>query len=510
MKNIACVILILILWIAQSATAASILEQIRDTDLNDYALGLAISVEESVYKGQNNSTIMYPYLTSMRDHAFTDDWLVVGEGDLGFRLFTDNGWVLGAVGRFQTESLSENSELPGIDQRQWSVELAPTIGFRKWPVHFALKSYFELLDRHNGTSTHFTMSYPRENSQGYLVPELGLTHLSQNYADYYYGISVVESTTDRAAYEADAAVNVALKLRWGFAISEKWVLKGQLGYEFLDQEISDSFLVNKDSRWSANIGLAYNANVFQAKSLTTNGPIPRLQLKFSTMADQIDTGLVHDAVMGQPGSEVDIESLLGLSERETVSQFDVMYRIANYHRISFNFSQWDRSGSEILGQDIQFGDETFTAGSTVFSDIDTSIWRLEYGYSLLLDSQKEVGLSAGIHQTSIDAELFEPVTGRRATSEAIPTLPVIGAFGSVALGERTTLMADAHIFRLDTDRYEGRLNSVRIELQYRLGNIGLGIGYSYYAMRLDSSHDDLRGSLKFRHRGPTLSATILF
>jgi len=86
MKQTTVAILVLTLWMAQSAIAASILEQIRNTDLNDYALGLAVSAEESIYKGQDNSTIMYPYLTSMRDHAFTDDWLSQMASSLRFKI----------------------------------------------------------------------------------------------------------------------------------------------------------------------------------------------------------------------------------------------------------------------------------------------------------------------------------------------------------------------------------------------------------------------------------------
>ena len=69
-----------------------------------YALGLAYSVSDSPYLGDDSSGFAYPYLTSFRHMAFTDDWLILTGGELGFRWVNDQGWILGAVGRINTMS----------------------------------------------------------------------------------------------------------------------------------------------------------------------------------------------------------------------------------------------------------------------------------------------------------------------------------------------------------------------------------------------------------------------
>ncbi len=117
-----------ILFVAESAQAGSVLDYIRDYDLNDYAFGVAFSTEQNLYAGAENGTLAYPFLTSFRDSAFTDDWFLIRDGGLGGRWVSDSGWELGAIARIQTLGLgnSESDDLLGISDRKWTIEMGPT------------------------------------------------------------------------------------------------------------------------------------------------------------------------------------------------------------------------------------------------------------------------------------------------------------------------------------------------------------------------------------------------
>lgn len=69
--------------VSEASSAGSFLDHIRSYDLNDYALGVSFSVSESPYAGGSSSLLAYPYLTSFRNASFTDDWLLISEGDPG-------------------------------------------------------------------------------------------------------------------------------------------------------------------------------------------------------------------------------------------------------------------------------------------------------------------------------------------------------------------------------------------------------------------------------------------
>jgi outer membrane protein len=502
---------LVILSASPNTLADNWLDFIREYDLNDYALGLSLSTGQNLYKGSENSSFLYPYLTSFRASALTDDWIVLNEGDLGFRYVNKTGWTIGAVGRIQTTGLGDNEALADIEDRKWTVEVAPAIGYRAWPVHINFKTYFEVTGRHEGTISQLEFSYPRGWDRGFLVPAIEFIHQSSDYSNYYYSVSDSETAPGRPEYEAGSASNIALKIQWGYAPADRWLLSGRISLEYLDDAITDSPIVDRDKIWSASLGLAYNANIFQPR-LNNNPPVsvPKMQFRVSVFDAHLDTTLTTGPESMNPGSEVDLGDALGISDRETVGQFDFTLRLGTYHRLEASYTDIQRSGSTTINSPFRFQNSAFQEGTTLKTKIDSRILRLSYGYSLMKDSQKELGVSAGIHSTNINTRFFVPETGQEESFDNAPLLPMIGVFGSVRLGKHSSLSAEIQIFRMDFNRYEGSLNYLRLEWLRHFGIFDLGLGYSYYGMNLDSHTNDFGGSIEFRHRGPILSGTFRF
>jgi len=491
-----------------NASAGPLLDFIRSYDLNDYALGVGVSSGQNPYLGAENSAYAYPYLTSFRHSSMTDDWTLIRDGELGFRWVTDNGWELGAIGRIQTLGLGnlETDDLLGISERKWALELGPTIGWRGWPVHINWTSYFEPTDRHDGIVSQLAFLLPMEWSRGYFVPSVEVIHQSDDYADYYYSVTSAEATPTRPAYQAGAATNTAIKMRWGYALSDKWLLSGDFGIEFLDSGITNSPIVDRDQVLSAGIALAYNANIFRPREYTgASSRDPKFDLVVSGFRDMVDTKVVRDTSDGVPGSETDIEDFLGASDEETVLQIDATMRIGHYHRLEIGYFELGRNSSKTLANDLVFGDEIFAAGTDVDVLIDASVLRLGYAYSLIRNAQLELAVMAGVHRIDLETDIDAGSTSQRARSKAGTPLPVIGAQASVFLSEKTTLGARLQFFRTDFDRFEGSLNYATLDIKHRLANnFNIGIGYNYYGMKLTSQDDDVNGYLKIRHHGPAL------
>ena len=494
------------LFVAELAVAGPVLDYIRDFDLNDYALGISVSAEQNPYIGAKNSAYGYPYLTSFRHSSMTDDWLLVRDGELGFRWVTDNGWELGAIGRVQTLGLGnlETDDLLGITDRKWTLELGPTIGWRGWPVHINWTTYIEPTDRHDGLVSQLALTYPMEWSRGYFVPSIELIHQSDGYNDFYYSVTAAEATPTRSAYRSQASTNGKVRLRWGYALSEKWLLTGKIGVESLGSEITGSPIVDRDRIWSTSIALAYNADVFQPRAY--DGPrlrAPKFDLRISGFLDTIDTKVARDTSDGVPGFETDIEDFLGASDDETVLQVDANVRFGHYHRFEFGYFELGRKSATTLGGDLAFGDEIFAAGTDIDVIIDASVFRAGYAYSLIRNAQFEFGVMAGLHIISLETDISADATNQRVRSRAGTPLPVIGAHASVNLGEKTELGAKLQIFRTDFDRYEGSLNYATLDLQHRIAeNLSIGLGYNFYGMRLTSRDSEVNGYLKVRHHGP--------
>jgi outer membrane protein len=510
-----CRFLVLLLA-ATPAQAGGILDYIRNYDLNDYAIGLAYGAGESPYQGVGSSGYAYPYLTSFHHNAFTDDWLIVSGGDIGVRWVNDSGWVLGAVSRIRTEGTDTTllDELADIDVRKWTVEAAPLIGWRGWPVHFELKRYFEIFSSYGGPTSEVQVSLPREHSWGWFVPSLALLRNSADHNAYYYGVSEAEAAANPGLdpYTPGASLNAKVRLSTGYAINDRWLLTVSLNHEWLGSEIEDSPLVDKNSVWSGSVGIAYNNDVFRGRdyvgeSFRSTG----FEFRIGNYRNITDSTIIQRPVNGSPQEEIDVEDVLGVNRRKSIIHFEGVFRFAHFHRIELGHFELGRDSETTLLTDIRLGDEIFTAGTAIDVDAELRVTKAAYGFSLMNDAQKELGVLVGVHITNYQAIVAAPETDQRVETSINTPLPVIGAFGSVAIGARTEVQANLQLFRMEFDHYSGSLNNIYLGLtHYFRDSIGAGIGYNIYLMDIDSPDEDLRGSLKLRHHGPIVFASLRF
>ena len=508
--------LLVLLLAVPPAHAGSLLDYIRNYDLNNYALGLSYSVSESPYRGDDSSGFAYPYLTSFRHNAFTNDWLILTDGDVGVRWVNEAGWVLGAVGRIRTEGTDATllDELADIDVRKWTVEAAPLIGWRGWPTHFELKHYREIFSDFGGPTTELKISIPREHPWGWFVPAVTLVDNSAAHNRYYYGVSDSEAAANVGLepYTPGSSLNVRATISTGYAINNRWLLSVSLNHEWLGSEISDSPIVDKDSLWSGSVGIAYNNDLFRGRDYMGDSfRGPGFEFRMGVYRNRTDSKIIQRPVDGNPQEEINVEDVLGVNRRKSIVHFEGVFRFAHFHRIEIGHFELGRDSETTLLTDVRFGDEIFTEGTAIKVDAELRVTKVAYGFSLMNDAQKELGVLAGFHVTNYEALVSSPETGQRAEASINTPLPVIGAFGSVALGARTDLQANLQLFRMEFDHYSGSLNNFYLGLtHYFRDSIGAGIGYNIYLMNIDSPDEDLRGSLKLRHHGPIVFASFRF
>ena len=482
------------------------LDSVRRTDLNDFALGVAMSMSANPYVGAETSTIVFPYLTALQNPAFNKDWFTIRDGDVGIRYVTDNEWEFGVVTRVRTLGFGsgDNEEVSGLLERQWTIESGPMIGWRRLPVHVGFKVYGELLDRHDGSTAELAFSLPRAFAWGYVVSSVEFRYLSDKYANYYYGIKPEEANPARPEYEPGSAINPYLALRVGYRLNSRWMLTGKIGFEFLDAAIRDSPIVEKERLWSTTVGVAYNANVFRARDYDPALGFPTsLELRIGAFNSTVDSTVQRFGDDGRPGDAVDIESVLGAPERDTTTQADIVMRFAFYHRLEASYFEFLRRSTTVLDRDVVIGDEIFPAGTEVNTSQDSQTLQFMYGYSLWRDAQKELGVSAGVHYSRSDFIMFAEETGQKVRAETEVPLPTIGAFASVMLANHWSVHGEARAFALQFDRYEGGVGYFALRLERDFGkHLAAGVGFNYYATRLESQEPSLRGVYKATRYGP--------
>lgn len=500
-------LLLVFLQLSPSGASAGILDDMRNQDLNDYALGATVMVSQSEYLGSDGSVIVFPFLTSFRHHAFHSDWLVVNDGNLGARHVTHNEWQFGVLTRVRTRGfgVNANPELRGLREREWTVEMGGMLGYRGLPVHIEGRLYTEVLGRHDGLTGSVVLSYPRQFSWGYIVPLFKWIWQDADYNGYYYGVDQIEARPGRPAYNPGADVGWRAKVRVGYELTPQWLLLAGISYERLSDEVRNSAIVAREGPYSWDIGVAYNADVFQPRAGAGAGPTSSpFEFRAGVYFNTVDSRIERDGSDGQEAGPVDLDDLLGQSDSKSVGEFEATYHIGNYHRLDAGYFEFGRESTTTVGEEIRFGDIVLDVGETVSTASEFSTWKFGYAYSLTRDTQKHFAVMGGVHYT--DAEItFESTQGEVEVSRLSTMMPMIGVDASVMVTKRARLGAKVQAMRSEFDRYDGWMAFARLDLEHRFDN-GLIVGgaYNYYALRLESGRETLNGKLRLQHYGPAV------
>ena len=86
-----------------------------------------------------------------------------------------------------------------------------------------------------------------------------------------------------------------------------------------------------------------------------------------------DTVMRLDANNAPLGTYIDFADTLGGERKATIVRMDGLYRFNERHGLGFSWYQMKLTGSRVLERDIQWGGQTFPAGSQVDSRLNFDV-----------------------------------------------------------------------------------------------------------------------------------------
>lgn len=98
------------------------------------------------------------------------------------------------------------------------------------------------------------------NQRGLMIKgNLGARWLSEDYVNYYYGISRSQEneSVGRSYYQTNSATNYVTKLNVLYPINMRWAIMAEVSLTKLDDPIVDSPLIDDDSVMSAIVSITY-------------------------------------------------------------------------------------------------------------------------------------------------------------------------------------------------------------------------------------------------------------
>lgn len=237
----------------------------------------------------------------------------------------------------------------------------------------------------------------------------------------------------------------------------------------------------------------------------------RLILRVGIFRPNIDTNIRLDGSAAPIGTDVDFERDLGLEDSKTELFADFTLRITKRQRLEVGYLRLNRDATKTLTQTINYGDQSFTAGTDVTTVLDVNIYRVAYGYSILNTGRKEFGFTIGLHATSIDAGINDTGGSISEQGDMIMPLPNFGVFGGVAIGSHVAALGRVQIFYLEAGQYRAELvNATAAVEYYPFKPLFLGAGYTIFDLGGEADTGSFSGEFDFQFHGPIAYAGLRF
>ena len=505
MKSFRCRLGILLIALSSTTGAdeGRFVDLADSLDLNDFALTGVYNYSQSPYAGADDFQMIYPLLTTFGSSVDSDSTLYLRDRYAGVRYVSDNDWVIGVAGTVQTLGYgSEDSDVfSGMERRNWTLQAGLHVGKRFDRLAFDLFATTDILNEHDGQEYDFLVAWPFDFGTWELVPQLGFTYQTNEFVNHYFGVRTTEVVPGvRDEYLPGSAVTSSARLGYTYRLNESWYLTAAAKVRFLPDEISNSPLVDRDSTWSFNLGIAYDAPAFTAiddESVRRTGSALEVIVSGFLARSRSNIDLVDAPSLPVP----DLEKQQGLDESELVLPVDVIWQWGRLHRIDFRAFTLSRNVTTGIIDPITIGSTTFGPNEDVSTSLRTRVMRLGYGLSIFRDEQKELSVLGGVYVGDIEYRVRDADESVRASTT--PILPVVGIRGRANFSERFSVEANIEAFALDFDKYTGELIDLSLSGRYRISDrYFTGLGFRYYRHNIRAADDPQFVDYEIDYYGP--------
>ena len=237
-------------------------------------------------------------------------------------------------------------------------------------------------------------------------------------------------------------------------------------------------------------------------------------IRATYFAPQARTNLRVDpsnAPPGTTGTPVSAENDLGLPHRENRGVVDFMFRLRDRNKVRVAYFETKRSGSQVLANDIVFGNETFPAGQLTQTSFDLEQFNITYTYSFIRNSHFELGSGLALYFLQIDVIGQVQALGLRQEVTAATPFPALPLDLTWCLSRRWAATAQAAYLKVNSHNLSGWYLDTHADIQYRwVNNFVVGAGYASIRTDLTHRNGSFPGVVNMSIRGPQLFVRFSF
>jgi len=219
-----------------------------------WGAGVMAILSSNPYRGGDTVIRVLPLLTFVGEHLY-----VIGPR-VGFNVHKSRfiSANLTAEFKFAGDAFEDEKFLDGMENRRDTVMAGFDFtlrGFGRWRLELSALS--DVLNRHDGQEVNLSVGRNIRGHGWSITPGIGAVWRSSNYNNYYYGVHGNEATETHPEYMPGAGVDWFGKIIGRYEITDAWSLIGSVKLEYLNDDIQDSPIVDKQQLVSSFLGINY-------------------------------------------------------------------------------------------------------------------------------------------------------------------------------------------------------------------------------------------------------------
>ncbi|MGC3983200.1 MAG: hypothetical protein QM808_18245 [Steroidobacteraceae bacterium] len=234
----------------------------------------------------------------------------------------------------------------------------------------------------------------------------------------------------------------------------------------------------------------------------------KLRVEVGLWNTGINSFLRSDATAAQPGSTLDGESDIGLSDGKLMPDIELTLLPGQRQLFRINGFSSRRSGSAVLQRSVQFDGNNYTVGDLVKSTLNLDMVGFGYAYRLLKAPRYELDLGADIQIAAAEANVYVPRRVTREADSGVAPIPMLDVEGRVEVLPKWQLLARYRWLggSGNDGKVSGRLADWRVGVQWQFTqHLGLGLHYRDFNIHVDSSSGSHPGALRLDYKGVQLA-----
>ena len=220
-----------------------------------WSLGLGVISSPRPYVGVDNKITPVPLL-----ELYYKKYYVHGN-QAGYHFIDTEKYTFDARIGFIFAGLDpdDSPQLDGMIKRNSSIEAGFVFDWKPGKYRLSTSIYTDILGNSKGqqAATDFSRMWIFNRYRWGLSPSVGIVWQSSNMVDYYVGVTPEEVRPGRPAFRGHSALNFRAGLFGFFNLNMRIRLTGLIRAQRLDNEISDSPIVDESRGFFGLVGVTY-------------------------------------------------------------------------------------------------------------------------------------------------------------------------------------------------------------------------------------------------------------